>query len=218
MHAAPPMALPLPDADVRRARLAMLLLVGAAFGAGAAPTADQAAGRAAIRTERAAVEARYQAGVQQCRDQFVVASCLDEQKAQRRHALAELRQRELALDEAVRKAEADEAARRVEAKQAELDRRTPRPQAHAPAASTPLSARQAPTSAASQAEARARRNARAAEEAAAAATRAQAQQRRASEAEARREAAERRNAERAAKGKPPAAPLPVPPAASGPTP
>jgi len=212
------MAPPALDVDVRRARLALLSLVVAACGVGAAPTEDQAAQRAAIRTERAAVEARYEAGVQQCRDRFIVASCLDEQKAQRRHALAELRQRELALDETVRKAEADEAARRVEAKQAELDRRTPSPQAHAPPASTPPAARQAPTSAASQTEARARRNAKAAEEAAAAAARAQAQQRRASEAEARRQAAERRNAERAAKGKPPAAPLPVPPATSGPTP
>jgi hypothetical protein len=193
-----------------------LLLAAAARGGWAGPTAEQAAEREAIRSERAAVEARYRAAERECRERFVVASCIEEQKALEREALAELRRRELALDDAVRRADAEEAARRVQAKQAEIDRRAPASRARAGAASQPQAREAAPL--ASAPAAAAPRRSPTAEDPAKAAERAQAQQRRASEAQARREAAERRNAQRAAKQKAPAAPLPVPDAASAPQP
>ena len=66
--------------------------------------------RLRINADRAAVESRYRAAEAQCQQRFVVVSCVDEAKAQRRKELAALRERELIIDDADRKQRA--AARR----------------------------------------------------------------------------------------------------------
>jgi colicin import membrane protein len=190
--------------------LARLLLLAAAWTAGAALAAealDAAAERERIRLERAAVEARYKQGELACRERFAVTGCVTDLQTQRREALAPLRQREIELDEAKRKADAEENARRLEAKRAAAQSKpVPEPRVEsAPGASAARSA----ASAVSSPSARALRRSQTADDAAAAAARATAQQRRLSEAAAHRQAVEQRNAERAARGKK-STPLPVP--------
>jgi len=184
----------------------------AAGPAGADDSAAEAEQRRQIRRERADVEQRFRQGEAQCAQRFVVTRCVDALKAQRREALAGLRQREIALEEAQRRREVEDSARRVQQKQAEAQAR-PAPEPHAPHAS------RASASAPAKSE-RATRRSQTADDAAEAAARALARQRRASEAQARRDAAEQRQADRAVKGKtsmplPIPAPLPPASAASG---
>jgi colicin import membrane protein len=169
-------------------------------------TAAAAAEREAIRNERAAAEARYIRAEADCRQRFAVSGCLNEAQAQKRTALDGLRQRELVLDEAQRKAEAEANAKRLEIKRAEAAAR-PTPAPRAASAASAAAAR--PASAAARSE-RASKRSKTADDAA---ERAVAQQRRLAEAAERREQVEKRNAERAAKGKK-SMPLPVPGAAS----
>jgi hypothetical protein len=164
---------------------------------GCAHAEDRAAAeRAAIRSERAEVEARFRQAEADCRQRFAVSGCLSEAEAQKRTALDSLRRRELVLDDAQRR-RAEAAARPV-----------PVPRA-ASAASAPA-ARPAGNAASA---ASAQKRSKTADDAAEAAERAAAQQRRVKEAEERRAKVEKRNAERAAKGKK-STPLPVPGAAS----
>ena len=170
----------------------------------------RAAQRKQIKAERAAAEARYKQAEADCSQRFAVSGCIAEAQAQRREALTGLRMRELALDEAKRKADAEESARRIEAKRAEA---ASKPPPVPRAASAPPAAagfgRRRPCAAAS-----ARASApRPPTMPPTAAARVAAQQRRASEAAAHRQEVEQRNAERSARGKK-SAPLPVPSAAS----
>ena len=183
-----------------------LSLCGAAQ---AAEATSDAAQRQQIKTERADAEARFKQAEADCNKRFIVSSCIAEAQAQRRGAVNELRMRELALDEAKRKADAEESARRVQAKQDEAASRPP---------PVPRAASAPPGAAASAANGRAggeraRARSKTADEATAAAARVAAQQRRAMEAEAHRQDVEKRNAERVARGKK-STPLPVPTAAS----
>lgn len=162
--------------------------------------------RQRIAAERAAVEADAAQAEAECRTRFAVSGCVADVQARRRAALAPLRERELALDDAKRKAAAQQSAQRIEAKRAEAASAPP-PQP----ASASVRAR-APASAA-QAGARQRKPSKTADDAAEAAQRAAEQQQRLSEAAAHRQDVERRNAERAARGKK-SQPLPVPSAAS----
>lgn len=181
--------------------------------AAADETAVEAEQRRQIQRERSDVEQRFRQGEATCAQRFFVTSCVEALKVQRREALASLRAREIALDEAKRRRDAEESARRVQQKQAEAQARpVPEPRVPPPRASAP-----APAPAKSD---RVTRRSQTADDAAEAAARVLAQQRRASEAEARRDAAEQRQAERAAKGKksmplPMPAPLPPASAASG---
>lgn len=189
------------------ALLALLLGLGAAVQAG--EPASAAAERSQIQQDRAAADARYKQAEAECRTRFAVSGCIAEAQAQRRTALTELRQRELALGEAKRRADVEENARRVQTKQAEAAAR-PAPVPHAASA--------AQTEAAAAASSTARRErtnpaSKTADDATAAAARVAAQQRRASEAAAHRQEVEQRHAERAARGKK-STPLPVPSAAS----
>jgi colicin import membrane protein len=199
------------SAAARRLGWALGLLLP--LSAAAAESGDAAAQREAIRHERSAVEARYQQGEAQCKQRFSVSSCVADLQAQRRRDLAALRERELALDEAKRKADAEDNARRLQAKQ-DVAKARPPPE---PRAASAARAASAPTVASAPAHGeRARKSSKTADDADAAAARAAAQQHRVSEAAGRREAAEQRNAERAAKGKK-STPLPIPaplPAAS----
>lgn len=198
---------------MRHARLLQAVCLGLLVGLGAAAhalePASGAAQRQQIKTERAAAEARYKQAEADCSKRFAVSGCLAEAQAQRREAMTGLRAREVALDEAQRKADAEESARRVQAKQAEA---ASKPPPVPRAASAPASA--AASAAAGRAPSeRARQRSKTAEDATVAAARVSAQQRRASEAAAHRQEVEQRNAERSARGKK-STPLPVPSAAS----
>jgi hypothetical protein len=184
------------------------LLLALSCGAQAAEPASALAERERIQRERAAVEARYEQTEADCRKRFAVSGCLAQAQAQRREALAALRQSELTLDDARRKAEAEENERRLAAKRAEaLARPPPQPRAaSAPLAAATIASSPVPSE-------RARRLSKTSDDAAEAAARVVAQQRRASEAAAHRKEVEQRNAERAARGKQ-STPLPVPSAAS----
>jgi colicin import membrane protein len=101
-----------------------LLLAGALAGAppAQAAAADDAE-RHRIAEERAAIEARYVARERECRDRFVVTSCVDDAKAERRHALDALRARQLKLDEEQRRARTAERSAELAAKAADDARR-----------------------------------------------------------------------------------------------
>ncbi len=191
----------------RAAGLGVLLGLAAAVHAAEPDTA--VAERKQIRTERAAAEARYKQAEADCNQRFAVSGCIADAQAQRREALSKLRVREIALDEAQRKAQAEESARRIEAKRAEVaSKPAPVPRGASAPAAAPASAAagRAPTE-------RARQRSKSADDATAAAARVAAQQRRASEAMAHRQEVEQRNAERSARGKKSTS-LPVPAAAS----
>jgi colicin import membrane protein len=166
--------------------------------------------RQQIKIERAAANASLKRAEAECRQRFVVSSCVNEAQAQHREAMSALRMRELTLDEAKRKAEAEANERRIEAKRAEAaSRPAPVPRAaSAPKASAAASAASSPA-----AGTRVRKPSKTGDDAAEAAARVAAQQRRAVEAAAHRQEVEQRNAERAARGKK-STPLPVPSAAS----
>lgn len=194
----------------------VLLLGGGVVGAQVAPMvpvaqaaepASAVAERKQIRHDRAAAEARFKQAEAECSTRFAVSGCIADAQAQRRTTLTELRERELVLDEAKRRAEAAENTRRLQAKQAEAAAR-PLPVPHAASA--------AHVPAASASPPRAQRpviRSKTADDPAEAAARAAAQQRRASDAAAHRAEVEKHNAERAARGKK-STPLPVPSAAS----
>jgi hypothetical protein len=202
------------NASLARRRLACSawLLLGGCQALAASTDADTAAAqRQAIRQERAAVEARFQQGEAQCKQRFAVSGCVADLQTQRRRELAALRERELVLDEAQRKADAEANARRLQAKRdAAQDRPPPQARAQTAAAAGSAPASSASSSASSE---RARRRSKTADDAAAAAARVVAQERHASEAAAHRQAVEQRNVERAAKGKK-STPLPTPAASA----
>jgi len=56
-----------------------------------------------LSTERAAIEARFATRERECRKRFVVTSCVDDARRDRRQALDQLRSRQLAVDEARRR-------------------------------------------------------------------------------------------------------------------
>ncbi len=97
-----------------------------------AASADDAE-RASIAAERASIEARYAARERECVQRFVVTSCVDEAKRERRLGLDALKARQLALDEARRRAHTAERSAELAAKAAEDAKREQA--VHAPAAS-----------------------------------------------------------------------------------
>jgi hypothetical protein len=196
--------------DLRRAAIACLAAVY-----GAPSFADDAAAeRQRIRAERAQVQARYADTVRECNRRFVVTSCVEGARAERRQALNRLSNQELVLDQAERRQRAAQRAADIRAKQAH-DEAAPRALPRALAAPEPASAPRlhlrvprAPTSAGHPPKLSPQEEAR---------NRAAFEQRQ-REAEAHRESVERRNAERAAKAKQPSRPLPLPEGASTPGP
>jgi colicin import membrane protein len=107
-----------------------LLLALAAFALPpvAAATSDDAE-RAQIATERAALESRYAAATHECRERFVVTSCVDDAKRERRKGLDALKARQLALDEAKRRARTAERSAELAAKAADDAKREHAPRA-----------------------------------------------------------------------------------------
>ena len=114
--------------------LAMLgFVVLAALGPRVVIAADDGE-RARIASERAEVERRYAERERECSKRFIVTSCVDDAKVERRKSLDALRARELQLDEATRRARADARRAELAAKAAEDVRRD---QERASAASAP---------------------------------------------------------------------------------
>jgi len=73
-----------------------------------------------------AMEARFDAEEARCSDRFAVNACIDAVRQRRRAALAELRERELRLDDAERRARALQRQREIDARAATNTRVSPR--------------------------------------------------------------------------------------------
>jgi len=157
--------------------------------------------RERIAKQRQAAEVQYAQREAECKRRFVVTSCIDQARADRRQSLDNLHQQEIALDEVERQQRSAEHRRRREAKAwDEINKPPPEPRAPRvtkPREAKPLlpaASRPAPVDrSADEQQARERFEAR---------------QR---EAQAHKEEIEKRNRDKAAKRKPP---LPMPAASS----
>ena len=222
--------------------LAAVLLALLAGAAGPARGAEAAASaprdeRTRIASERAAVEARFSERERECRTRFIVTSCVDDAKAERRQALDKLRVHQLGVDEERRRERTAQRQAELAEKAAEDARRDRERAAHVAARAASDAASQGaggnsfelrsvtrPTAAASGAPRAAAHSSDAlgvkphVPESATVRQEREASSRAAYEAR-QREAAEHREealqrAARRTAAKPPAAPLPVPAAAS----
>ena len=196
-----------------KAKLFGTVLVLAGLAICTAAAADDP--RAQIAAERRVIEERFVAEQAACMERFAVTDCVDESRARHRADLAPLRERELKLDDAVRRARAQLRLDAVAAKRAAAASQAAASQA---AAAAPSAARpgKLPASAAGHADRgdKSRDNTAAqAAQAAEAADRARAAERRREAARLTQERIARRLAEKAAQGKK-AEPLPAPGAAS----
>jgi hypothetical protein len=171
---------------------------------------------ARIRAERAAAQSQFETQQRECAARFAVNACVDEARKQRRDSLAALKRRQMALDEAERQQRSAKRQADLRAKlEAQAARR--RDGEAAPVVSTrkPREAKRAATTAAAAAPTRLPAPAGlASSDPAEREQRSLNQKRKLEAAQQHREAVKKRNAERIAKGKPAAAPLPVPSAAS----
>lgn len=111
----------LPAATIRRtAPLLAVALVLGVLGAARALAQDAGIGeRAEIESQRRTAEELYRAREKECRDRFVVTSCVDDAQRQRRATLEALRARQLKLDETRRRARAAERRAEIAEKLAE---------------------------------------------------------------------------------------------------
>ena len=186
--------------------MAGLLTVGMAV-ATASPQ-QRAELRAELRAERQQLSEAFAKEERACSQQFWVTACLDDARARRREALAPVRERELKLDEAERRAKAEQRRQAIAVKQALA--------ASQPAARLAPPVRVRSPSAASSASAREPRLPEADERATAAAARTRALEDQRLGALQAQQRVDRREAERKAAGRK-AAPLPKPasPATSG---
>ena len=157
--------------------------------------------RAQLRAERQQLTDAFAQEERVCAQQFLVTACLDDARARRRAALAPLRERELRLDEADRRAKADLRRQAIAAKQA---RAASQPDARPV---PPVRVRSAPP--AGSAPAREVRPADTADRAAQAATRAQDLEQLRQEAQQAQQRVARREADRLAAGRK-SVPLPTP--------
>src|SRR4051812_43403834 len=202
--------------------LMLLLSSVTAAPAWAISAADEAAERRRIAIEQAQVEQAYAAREAECRTRFVVTSCIDAARHDRREAMEKLRQQEVVLDEAQRKQRAAQRIEEIRAKvsadegkrreaEARVQTRDAKRAEEAEAAAVAAVAA-SPTAAAVSSPARGRvaRVKRPVDTAQAAS----AYDKRQRDAQEHRAAVERRNVERAAKSKT-ARPLPAPSGASG---
>jgi hypothetical protein len=171
--------------------------------------------RARLAAQREAIAARFAAEERECRERFAVTRCLDDARVGRREALAPLRQRELEIGDAERRAraEARKASLADKARTAKLRAVEPpaaevrlRPSLSTGAASAPPT--EAPQSASRAASRSAARGPDAAARAKDAADRVQALQQRTQASEAAQQRVSKRLADRAASGK---AVQPLPP-------
>jgi hypothetical protein len=174
-----------------------------------APAPADASTRAQIHAERQVLMQKFAAEEQACRQRFIVTSCLQEVQLRRRSALAPLRQRELALDDAERAQRAVANAKALQQRQ-ELQRARAASAPPFPAAARvrdPDATASLPTRPGQFARTPAEVAAAQAQRAAQAASRAQSQQQRIQDAAEAQARVAKRLAEREASGKA-AAPLP----------
>jgi colicin import membrane protein len=175
--------------------------------------AEEAQRRERLGAERTAAQARYDAAVRECEGAFAITGCVERARAERRVAFDRITKEEAMLDDAQRRRRAEERRQRIAQKQQAAaaraaasapNMRLRAPRQVAPPASAPRPSHRAePRSPAAEAA-----------EAAAAKQRAAQAQRRRERAAAHEEAVRLRNEKERAEGKPPAAPLPVPPASA----
>jgi colicin import membrane protein len=209
-------------ASLRLVPLVAALLCALPTAVLAAPDTAAAQERQRLAAERQAVEARFAAEDADCRQRFMVTDCVDDVRQRRRDALAGLREQELALEDAERRARVAERQRAVARKSAEAASRpasgpisapiaapTPFPLSPLPDLRPPVASSSAPAASAAIAADPVRRNGPDPEAARDAARRASAAEQRRQDAEAERARIAAREAERAARGKP-VAPLPLP--------
>ena len=104
------------------AALGLTLLVLGAVPAAAEVEAQTE--KAGIESQRRAAEERYRARERECRERFVVTSCVEEAQRQRRATLDALRARQLQLDETRRRTRAAERRAEIAEKVAEDAKRT----------------------------------------------------------------------------------------------
>ena len=172
--------------------------------------------RERIATERTAVETAFSARERECQTRFIVTSCVEKARLDRRDALAQLRRQDAVLDEAQRRQRAAQRVEAIRTKISNEEARQPKPStrergnlAPKPAPAITGKARHADAAsralpAASEAD---RRGPQGSNKAAAFEARKQASQ-------AHRDAVARRNAQKSAKAE--KAALPLPSAASAP--
>lgn len=102
-------------------RILFIVALAAACTAASAQTADASVTRfeverARIASERADVDARYAREEAACYGKFAVNDCLNEARARRRAALADLRRQDISINDAERKRKGAEAMKRIEEK------------------------------------------------------------------------------------------------------
>lgn len=201
---------------------AVVLFLALAAGALPVSAIDPAAERAErqrIESERAQAEAAFARRERECRERFVVTSCLDDARRDRRQALEGLRQQQAILDEGQRKQRAAQRMDDIRSKVSEQDarRRSAAVQQGKERPRREVLARSSPTHAAPGASAVEGGASGVSRSGTEAARRVSESEKRQADAKAHRAAVERRNAEKAAQGKF-SRPLPVPtdPAASRP--
>ncbi len=103
-------------------RFPLVLVLSVLAGlAAAAPERDVSGERDKIERERARIEAVHTEQQRQCAEKFAVTSCADKAKRARRTALADLKRRSAALDEALRKQRAERRRQDINAKAARTD-------------------------------------------------------------------------------------------------
>lgn len=187
---------------------ALLLAVWLALPAAAwCAQPSQAADRERMAQERREAEARYLERQRECQARFVVTSCMDAAKRERREVLEALRHRQLALDEAARRERAVQRLDEIRSKKDNQDRRAAASAAAAtPTGSPEPQSEEKPPREVGVARQPTRRDAA---RAASAAQRTERYHKRQAEAATHRALVEQRNASQAANGKP-VAPLPVP--------
>jgi colicin import membrane protein len=214
--------------DMKRLLLAIVAVAPLLAVAQESPAAT--AERARIAAERAHAEATYQAQAKVCWGKFAVNDCLATAKARRREVLADLRRQEVALNDEERRQRAAQHQRDIEERTAPVPRaaqpghagpeQTQREQDAAERAAARASkeaehgARPDPAVQARERAARTRqmqagKQAELAQRESEAAENVQRREAQEQEAREHRESVERRQAQR---GKPPAKPLPAPPA------
>jgi hypothetical protein len=97
-----------PDSIRLRRLLVLALLCGLGGGAGAAGTDELKAQRAQIEAARRQANAVYAEREKRCQEQFVVTSCVEDARAERRTELDRLSREQSVVDEALRKQRAAE--------------------------------------------------------------------------------------------------------------
>jgi hypothetical protein len=104
--------------SLRWAARCALLVACCAPGVVLALADTRAEDRSRLQAERQSLGQRFADEERACASRFVVTSCQDEVRARRREALAQLRERELKLDEAERRERAEQRRQAIAAKQA----------------------------------------------------------------------------------------------------